>query len=280
MALLTPTYCVDSFANLPTCALREEHGILGLGLDLDGSLAGHNDTAISPLHAKKLIEIAGFGIRMGLLSNADDETRVPRVEDFVDGIRQETALEIPAITSYEVGHGKPHKAGFDALCATLEVPPDRMCYFGDQLFKDILGAKLARYGATVLCAPYGQGGDRRVEYLQRPLESLVRPFLGLPRRTADFIKTLPAAPGHEGMPNGYSGGYREAKWACVVGAVGAVAAGGLQIVKGRAKPGVASEALAAGLAGAAVGLRRHEQAEQLLEDLSELAQRSAGGRRP
>lgn len=278
MALLSPTYCVDSFPNLPTRTLAEEHGVLGLGLDLDGSIASHDDMAISPLHAKKLLQIAGFGIRMGVLSNADDETRVPRVGAFVDGIRRETDLEIPAITSYDVGHGKPHKAGFDALCETLDVPPERMCYFGDQLFKDILGAKLARYCATVLCAPYGKGGDPRVEYLQRPLESLVRPFLGLPRRTADFVKALPPNGDNEGLPTGYSAGYREAKWACVAGAVGAAAAGGVRIATGNIKSGVSGEALAAGLAGAAVGLLRHEQAEKTLESLSELAQQAGSGR--
>src|SRR5665213_2055841 len=271
MALLSPTYCVDSFANLPTRALREEHGVRGLGLDIDGSLTGHDDMTVPGPHLEKIREVDEDGIGMVILTNADTDARLTRVATLVDYVRQETDLELPVITSGAVGRAKPHPAMFYAAAAALELETGDMAHFGDQLPKDILGAKLARYCATVLCAAYGKGGDPRVEYLQRPLESLVRPFLGLPRRTADFVKALPPNGEDDGLPKGYSAGYREAKWACVAGAVGAAAAGGVRIATGNIKSGVSGEALAAGLAGAAVGLRRHEQAEKTLEGLHDLA---------
>jgi predicted HAD superfamily phosphohydrolase YqeG len=280
MAFLTPDFCVDSFANLPTGALREEYGVRGLGLDIDGSLTGHDDMIVPAPHIKKIQEVNEDGIGMVILTNADDDARLARVGTLIDYVRQETDLELPVITSRAIGRAKPHPAMFYAAAAALGLETGDMAHFGDQLPKDILGAKLARYCATVLCAAYGKGGDPRVEYLQRPLESLVRPFLGLPRQTADFVKAQLPTGEHEGLPHGYSGGYREAKRACFAGAIGAAAAGSVQIATGKVKSGLSSEVLAAGLVGAAAGLRRHEQAEKTLEGLSALVQRSNGNGRP
>lgn len=47
-------------------------------------------------------------------------------------------------------------------------------------FKDVLGANRSEYGTSVLVAPYGNGDDRLVRYLQRPLEAAIRPAIGSP----------------------------------------------------------------------------------------------------
>lgn len=274
MALLKPTYYVDSFANLPTRELREEHGVRGLGLDIDGSLTGHNEMTIPEAHIEKIQEVDEEGISMVVMTNTNTDDRLPRVDTLIDYIKQETGLELPAITSRAIGSGKPWPAIFFAAATILDLPPQEMAHFGDQIPKDILGASLARYGATVLGAPYGKGGDPRVLYLQRPAEALLRPFLGLPRHTSDFTPVQPRVVVGEQAPllNNYSGGYHEAKQACYAAAIGMALSGGVRLANGKLRSGVAEELLAVGLAAAGTTMRSHERTELVLEELQDLAQ--------
>ena len=82
--------------------------------------------------------------------------------------------------------GKPNRALFDNTAAELGIAAARICHGGGQILKDIYGAHRAGYGGTVLVAPYGEGDHPGVRYLQRPLEALLRPALGLPFLTRDF----------------------------------------------------------------------------------------------
>lgn len=70
----------------------------------------------------------------------------------------------------------------------MDIPNNRLCHIGDQLLKDIWGANRAGYAGSVLVAPYGEGDDPAVKYLQRPFEATVRPFVGLPFRPKNFGK--------------------------------------------------------------------------------------------
>ena len=64
---------------------------------------------------------------------------------------------------------------------------------GDQLFKDVLSAR--RAGVRALLVPrLGPSDHNGVRYLQRPVERVLRPLLGLPAGKRSWPHTLTPVP--------------------------------------------------------------------------------------
>lgn len=102
-------------------------------------------------------------------------------------IGQLTHSEVVVSTSFKLSApGKPNRALFDNTAAELGIAASKICHGGDQILKDIYGANRAGYGGTVLVAPYGKGDHPGVQLVQRPMEALIRPALGLPFLTRNF----------------------------------------------------------------------------------------------
>ena len=134
-----------------------------------------------------LMAYHALGLKLGFISNANSLKRTDRARSLADMASGELDEPIEVVTSLLVGgKKKPRRKVFDRMAEVLDLPNDRLCYFGDQLLKDVLGANWAGYGGTVLVTPYGRGDDPGVKYLQRPLEAAIRPFIGLPLRTKKF----------------------------------------------------------------------------------------------
>lgn len=188
MIKLRPSYHVGSIVELSPTTIRQKYPNLeGFGWDLDGILIGYDELIVPNNHVAKLKEFTECGFEQGILCNASSPKRARRVKEIAEHISERIDYDLVVVTSSMDGVSKkPSITGFNELAAKLSVHGSNMGFGGDQLFKDILGANRAEYGLTVLVAPFGEGDDWRVRYLQRPAEAVVRLALRLPFNPEDF----------------------------------------------------------------------------------------------
>jgi putative hydrolase of the HAD superfamily len=66
-----------------------------------------------------------------------------RLRGVVRGLAELSCCVTPLVISSEVGYRKPHAAFYQAACASLGLPPDRVLCVGDDLENDVLGARRA-----------------------------------------------------------------------------------------------------------------------------------------
>lgn len=193
MSNLRPSHCVASVALLNPIDSEHFRDVFaqfdGVTWDLDKTLVGQHEDTLPPAHSEVMLALNALGKRQGLISNASSEHRTSRVLRIADGLSNLLGREIAVVTSRMVGgKKKPLRPAFDKMANNLGLENEQLCHVGDQLLKDVLGANRAGYGGSVLVAPYGLGDDPGVKYLQRPVEALLRPALGLPLLSKDFSK--------------------------------------------------------------------------------------------
>ncbi|HUD06505.1 MAG TPA: HAD hydrolase-like protein [Candidatus Saccharimonadales bacterium] len=190
MASLRPTLCFESVGVLDIEVLQQEiPGLEGVVYDLDKTLTHQHGEGMPNAHLDVIGAINELGLVQGIISNAASEEREERVRVFAKGIGAHIGAEVEVVTSRMVGgKKKPLRPVFDKMSELLDIPNEHLCYIGDQLLKDVLGANRAGYGGSVLVAPYGEGDDPRVRFLQRPVEAVIRPFIGLPFLADNFWK--------------------------------------------------------------------------------------------
>ena len=104
-------------------------GIRGLIVDLDNTLVGYGQHTLAPTDAAWIASALDRGMRVVLVSNNFSE-RVARVA---------RELGVPAIANAL----KPLPRGFRRALRLLGTPRAATIVVGDQLFTDVLGAKLA-----------------------------------------------------------------------------------------------------------------------------------------
>ena len=97
--------------------------------------------------AKALLDyLEEQGYKQGVISNTSSCTQPYRsMEEY--GIRSYFAC---VLLSAAEGSRKPAPAMFEKACRLLGSQPERCMYVGDQIGKDVLGARRAGYGANVL----------------------------------------------------------------------------------------------------------------------------------
>jgi HAD superfamily phosphatase (TIGR01668 family) len=103
-------------------------GIAGIIVDLDNTLVGYGQEHLAGEDAAWIAAALARGFRICLVSN--------NFTGRVDRIAQE--LGVPAIPSAL----KPLPRGFSQALRVLGTPKNRTVVVGDQLFTDVLGAKL------------------------------------------------------------------------------------------------------------------------------------------
>lgn len=103
-------------------------GITGLIVDLDNTLVGYGEDELAPEDAAWMASAKARGVQMVLLSN-NFTKRVDRVSAQVG---------VPAISSAL----KPLPWAFARALKVLGTPKRNTAVVGDQLFTDVLGAKL------------------------------------------------------------------------------------------------------------------------------------------
>lgn len=133
-------------------AVLRRLGIRGLLLDLDETLlAGAHDEPEPDVRAWAE-RLRAAGVHLALVSNArrDRVRHVARI------------LQVPG---YALA-GKPGPWAYRRAVRALGVPPEACAAVGDQLFTDVLGARLAGLRA-VLVAPRSDGGLPHTRALRR-----------------------------------------------------------------------------------------------------------------
>lgn len=128
MSKLIPDYVFDSIYDI-TPAFLQQHGIRGVLIDLDGTMASHKTALPSGALAPFLRALQQNGVRVLVFSN----NREARVRKFCE------AMDIAFISRA----GKPFQSGFRRAAAQLELPLSQIAVVGDQIFTDVFGGNRA-----------------------------------------------------------------------------------------------------------------------------------------
>ncbi len=106
----------------------QQHNIRAIVLDIDNTLTAHDSQHLSPAVEQWLVQRKAEGIRFAVSSNNGEE----RVAPFAEKIGVQWVSKAK----------KPARSGFKRAQALLGVPKEQMALIGDQLFTDVLGARL------------------------------------------------------------------------------------------------------------------------------------------
>ncbi|MDE5792227.1 MAG: YqeG family HAD IIIA-type phosphatase [Oscillospiraceae bacterium] len=123
--LFHATIAVKSVCDI-TPELLKNLGVKGLLLDIDNTLTTHDN----PVPATGVLEwiavMKSAEIQMRLVSN----NHPPRVQPFAE------LLDISCICESK----KPLSKGFSQAMQEMQLPKNKLCVVGDQIYTDILGA--------------------------------------------------------------------------------------------------------------------------------------------
>lgn len=161
MIKLKPDAFFQSVRDITVAHLKAK-GMRGVILDIDDTLSGHNIEEFGEDIREWLSSLKKAGIRVCLLSN----NRRKRAE------RAAGSLGLMAIGRAK----KPLKGGFRAAAQRMELPLDKVCVIGDQIFTDILGGnRLGLY--TILVDPITRHSSlffRFKRLMERPVMNHLR----------------------------------------------------------------------------------------------------------
>lgn len=107
-----------------------EQGIRGLLLDVDNTLTTHDNPHLSDAVREWLDQVAQAGLRAVIVSNNCEE----RARPFA------AAIGLPFIAKA----GKPKPSGFRRAAQLLQLSAEQCAVIGDQIFTDVLGARLSK----------------------------------------------------------------------------------------------------------------------------------------
>jgi HAD superfamily phosphatase (TIGR01668 family) len=152
--VLRPDAYAASLSSVPLDELAAS-GVRGIIVDLDNTLVGYGHDACSPHDAAWVARAIGAGFRVVLVSNNFSD-RVSRIG---------AALGVPAIPNAL----KPLPTGFLRALALLGTGRRATVVVGDQLFTDVLGAKLCglRSILTHPLEPRDWYGTRVLRFFER-----------------------------------------------------------------------------------------------------------------
>jgi HAD superfamily phosphatase (TIGR01668 family) len=135
-------------------------GIRGLIIDLDNTLLGFRQTELAAEHLQWIEEAHERGFAMVMLSNNFSER--------VRGIARQLRIEcVPNAL-------KPLPFGFWRAIRHLGMPRKQIAVVGDQLFTDVLGAKLSGGLYTILTEPI-ESKDFAITMMFRFFERMMLP---------------------------------------------------------------------------------------------------------
>lgn len=160
MPLLHPDMWFPTVYDITPKHLKELK-VSGILVDLDDTLVGSNDHTVPEKSLTWVRSWAAHGIRVVILSNGKRE----RVARFADAAR------LPAFALA----GKPLKKAFRKGLNALELPPSESVMIGDQIFTDVLGAKLAGT-KSILVNPVSQAGLLHTRLLRRVEHRVLKGF--------------------------------------------------------------------------------------------------------
>lgn len=154
MKKLIPDEIVHSVLDISPHWLRRR-GLASLILDLDNTLVPYGRSRVGG-HIKEHIQmLASSGVKAIILSNA--------------GPRRTRAVAAELGTGFVAGAGKPGLRGYRTALAALEELPERTAAVGDQVFRDVLGARSAGCFAVLVppMSPRDFPGTALLRYVER-----------------------------------------------------------------------------------------------------------------
>lgn len=158
-------YSFRKTVNITPEFLRSK-GIKGLILDVDNTLALHDDGTPAPGIPEWIAEMKNAGIRLMIVSNNSAE----RVRPFAELLGLEFVSK----------GAKPLKKGYIAAMEKMGLKPTETAAVGDQLFTDIWGANFSGVISIFVEPMQLEGKKERFIRFKRVLE---KPFL--PKRFLD-----------------------------------------------------------------------------------------------
>ncbi len=157
--MLGPDRFAPKLHDIPLAELWS-YGIRGLIVDLDNTLLGFRETELAAEHLAWVEEAHERGFAMVMVSNNFSER--------VRGIAAQLRIEcIPNAL-------KPLPFGFWRAMRHLRLPRKQIAVVGDQLFTDVLGAKLSGNLYTILTEPI-ESKDFAITMMFRFFERLMLP---------------------------------------------------------------------------------------------------------
>lgn len=153
MALLSPEIMFENVGAITPAYLRQ-HRIGALVLDVDNTLTAHDSQTVPPVVAQWLAQMRAEGIAMTIVSN----NSAARVTPFAK------QLGLP----FCANGCKPLPHGLAAARRAMGCSKEQMAVVGDQLFTDVLAARL--YGVPVLLVQPLYEDTKRLIRLKRKLE--------------------------------------------------------------------------------------------------------------
>jgi FMN phosphatase YigB (HAD superfamily) len=187
-----PTHIVHDMGGIdPQTFCAENPWVRAVSYDRDGTVTDYHSPEIPESHLAVLRSFARLGVKQGFNSNSGSAESAERVAKVAAWISDEIDGEFIAATSYEAGGRKPGPHTFHLFAEKTGVPVENTLHTGDQILKDVYGARRAGLGGALLVARYGEGDDWRVRYLQRPtIEVVARLAMGLPLLQRNYPSTV------------------------------------------------------------------------------------------
>jgi HAD superfamily phosphatase (TIGR01668 family) len=143
--------------------LLASNGFSGVIIDLDNTLVAYRQLTLGERDARWMVAARDRGLRVVMVTN----NGTPWATDFAE------ELGIPCVPNAR----KPLPSGFRRALDILALPRESVIVIGDQLFTDILGAKL--FGlAAILVEPLAGRDPLNTRWLRRIERWLLH---GLPR---------------------------------------------------------------------------------------------------
>jgi HAD superfamily phosphatase (TIGR01668 family) len=136
---LAPDAAVSRVTDIAPQVLRAR-GVDAVVVDLDNTLTRWNEPSCAPEVAAWLAGLRAAGIGVCILSNNGPE----RVRAFCAGLGEGSAVPWVAHA------GKPRPSAYRRALRRIGAEPGRALVVGDQLFTDVLGAKLAGLRAVLV----------------------------------------------------------------------------------------------------------------------------------
>lgn len=167
--------------------------IKAAAFDVDGTLMNYHGEQFDEEVKESLLLLGSAGIKLFIISNAYD-ARVDELDRIVtrSGLPFRDIYTPASVTppGEEPKHyRKPRPDMLQKIMKDHELNPKNVLMIGDQLAKDIVSANRADVH-SLLVPRRGEGDDWRVRQFQRPVETLMRPLIGLPRHFNDFPREL------------------------------------------------------------------------------------------
>lgn len=128
-------------------------------LDVDNTLIDYYKN-LSESIVKWAKEMKGQGIKLYILSNTNDKTKVENVAQ---------KLDIP----YKHFATKPLKRGFKYIQKQTNIKPENIAVVGDQIFTDILGGNRSKM-FTILVDPIDEQKEYWYTAWKRPIENKIK----------------------------------------------------------------------------------------------------------